>query len=1194
MRHAILAALLLVAAPALAAPISPFSRIQARVDTAGGSPANGMYALTVRLFAAQTGGAPLYEQTFASATVTGGLLDLVVGPLDPTVLASNAAVWMEAQFGSETPLPRQQVLPVPYALRAEGAATADTAKGLTCVGCVTGGAVAAGAIGSDQLADGGVGAGDVGFNYAKSASKGGAAQDLDCPACVSGAELAPDLALAGDVTVTGSLTACTAGAPGCGLRASADGQITAGGSGWVLVQADSGLRVRSQAGSTWKAVEAGAGTFHGALVADGAATLGSPLTVSAPSSGDTTLELKAPTGGTVWRLSSRGAAAAGVLGGSFELRDATLGAPRLTVTGAGIGVGTALPAGPLHVVSANDGVSSAGLATLLVTNDDPLRVPLAVTQLRADAPLGLLTAAGDGVIVTQAAGGLASASQVIFGVGTGGDVAGNVLRVQGNGRIGVGTTSPNARLAVRGASSGSEALLTLSRSGGQAQLTVANDASGHATLTVHDAAGASKAALSAAGPSFVSGALGVGTPSPGAALDVVGGTASTPSVRVTNTAGDGVILEAADNGGGFLRIKEGNSLGERGQATYMAVRRYDSAMSMRFQAFNSDDATNNEPVVGFHAYKTADPAATTASLGALSAFTGGRSLFRFMNTTTPLLDITAAGAVGIGDPTPEELLDVEGNLTLNFNELRQARLHVASSAPAACDSSKRGLLYFNSAAGAFYGCNGAQWVSLVAPGQSGSGIPGTSPDTAAASCVEVRDGGGTASGQYWIDPNGGDHGDAFLGFCEQQQEGGGWLMLFNSVGDPAGQTLGFWQVPYAWRFAMRGRAEPRQNWYYGDLYNYGTEYLDLAWDLAGKRGVLMRATATGINATTMAMQNPAFVSGVSGPYSSQFAAGWASYDGDFDQYSGQCSTSYANVMQHYSACWSYNIGADANGPHEDGGWGPHVHESVALAAFGSGAAMDGSSYTRVNRIARFTRWSEAGGNSPANPAASCQALKTANPSAPTGLYWVDPNGGSPSDAIQLWCEMTLEGGGWALLYNSVGSPAGTTQGFWQFSYGQRLSVMGSPDPSANYYNGALYKVGTAYMDVFWDLGDKQGVAFKATATGINETTMKLANPVMTAGPGSGVYSCHFADGWASYDADYDTHSGSNCSAAYGNVAQHYCSCWNMNLGADADGSTTYGWGPHVHTDTLKGVVSSPSHDGSQYTRVNRIARFVKW
>lgn len=56
------------------------------------------------------------------------------------------------------------------------------------------------------------------------------------------------------------------------------------------------------------------------------------------------------------------------------------------------------------------------------------------------------------------------------------------------------------------------------------------------------------------------------------------------------------------------------------------------------------------------------------------------------------------------------------------------------------------------------------------------------------------------------------------------------------------------------------------------------------------------------------------------------------------------------------------------------------------------------------------------GASSDNPATSAQQILAANPSAPSGVYWITWGGGS---AIQVWCEMSLAGGGWMMILNYV-------------------------------------------------------------------------------------------------------------------------------------------------------------------------------
>ena len=51
-------------------------------------------------------------------------------------------------------------------------------------------------------------------------------------------------------------------------------------------------------------------------------------------------------------------------------------------------------------------------------------------------------------------------------------------------------------------------------------------------------------------------------------------------------------------------------------------------------------------------------------------------------------------------------------------------------------------------------------------------------------------------------------------------------------------------------------------------------------------------------------------------------------------------------------------------------------------------------------------------------AKSCADLHTAAPKLVSGTYTIDPNGGSSTDAFEVWCDMSTSGGGWTLVMSS--------------------------------------------------------------------------------------------------------------------------------------------------------------------------------
>ena len=177
--------------------------IQGLLRSAGGGPgADGNYSMSFAIYGAAQGGTAAWSEGPVTVTVTAGSFTQELGAvktLDVTALAALPAQWIGVTVGNEPELPRKPLRATLFALHAgvatsamsaksadsaqtadsaKTATTADSAKALACKDCV--------------------GAAAIGFNYAGSNTKGGAAlkaEALACTGCVTVDQLKFDKAV---------------------------------------------------------------------------------------------------------------------------------------------------------------------------------------------------------------------------------------------------------------------------------------------------------------------------------------------------------------------------------------------------------------------------------------------------------------------------------------------------------------------------------------------------------------------------------------------------------------------------------------------------------------------------------------------------------------------------------------------------------------------------------------------------------------------------------------------------------------------------------------------------------------------------------------------------------------------------------------------------------------------------------------
>ncbi len=100
----------------------------------GGGPVSGLFPMQFALYATESGGSPLWSESYPSIAVNGGVFTVLLGAATPLPMGSlftGAPLWIETTVDGNVLSPRRPLVSVPYAARA---AIADSARAAPAAG----------------------------------------------------------------------------------------------------------------------------------------------------------------------------------------------------------------------------------------------------------------------------------------------------------------------------------------------------------------------------------------------------------------------------------------------------------------------------------------------------------------------------------------------------------------------------------------------------------------------------------------------------------------------------------------------------------------------------------------------------------------------------------------------------------------------------------------------------------------------------------------------------------------------------------------------------------------------------------------------------------------------------------------------------------------------------------------------------
>lgn len=343
-----------------------------------------------------------------------------------------------------------------------------------------------------------------------------------------------------------------------------------------------------------------------------------------------------------------------------------------------------------------------------------------------------------------------------------------------------------------------------------------------------------------------------------------------------------------------------------------------------------------------------------------------------------------------------------------------------------------------------------------------SGVSFQDCDYYSRSCLDyLRQYPGSPSGDYTIDPDGAGVGtDPFTVYCDMEMDGGGWTLVWSNTRAGSNKPV----TNISWNEAMTtlprcseangsgvgcGYSSDNKedfNFFIGlDWWGRITEHrknIELLYQWSPDYGepIQQAAKMNYQRANTsllypMVSSNPVSLVGgiipgihtLHGVNRMLFSAS----DLDNDIYHNNCSgDQFSGTPWWYTNCWSGSIsgGGEINQhPYLNGA---HFTDSTHAWGQPNGqGAGNGWIYIREYEY-------------PAN----CTEIKSKVPEAPSGIYWIDPDGVGGRIPVRVQCDMTSDGGGWTLIFNQKVDTGG------YFANASEVELQNEANPTADKYS----------------------------------------------------------------------------------------------------------------------------------------------